>query len=141
MEGFRRASGFTLIEILIVLGIMAILAAIALPNYSSYLRKAKAKDLVSLSRNCLQELMQQCIQGGSVGNLSSLEACSTENDTILYLKEVSLSFSPSSSADYCQESEVKVSAHGKVDGKEFVATCTYTRADKELHCETARRAP
>lgn len=40
----RTSLGFTLIELMIVLVVMGILAAIALPNYQSYLRRAACED-------------------------------------------------------------------------------------------------
>jgi type IV pilus assembly protein PilE len=36
-----RATGFTMIEVMIVVAIVAILAAIALPNYSDYIKRGK----------------------------------------------------------------------------------------------------
>ena len=43
----HRARGFTLLEVMIVCVIVAILAAIALPNYSDYVKRSKIIDATS----------------------------------------------------------------------------------------------
>ncbi|NEX90764.1 prepilin-type N-terminal cleavage/methylation domain-containing protein [Aeromonas rivipollensis] len=43
----KRQSGFTLIELMIVVAIVAILAAIALPAYQNYTKKAKMTEVAS----------------------------------------------------------------------------------------------
>ena len=43
----KKQTGFTLIELMIVVAIVAILAAIALPAYQTYTKKARATELTS----------------------------------------------------------------------------------------------
>lgn len=43
-RGWRRLSGMTLIELMVVLAIVAILASVAYPSYQSQIRKAKRSD-------------------------------------------------------------------------------------------------
>lgn len=49
MKKFGSKSGFTLIELIVVIAILGILAGIAVPAYSGYIKKAnEAADLVQL---------------------------------------------------------------------------------------------
>src|SRR5690554_4036124 len=65
-QGFKKTmkqgqGGFTMIEMMIVVAIIEVLAAIALPRYLDYTNRAKASEMImaaSSSRTCVTEAAQ-----------------------------------------------------------------------------------
>ena len=56
--------GFTLIELMIVVAIIGILAAVAIPAYANYTAKAKFSEVISLT-GALKTGVEACVSDGS----------------------------------------------------------------------------
>lgn len=87
----RRKAAFTLIELLIVVAIIGILAAIAIPAYQDYTIKAKVSEGPSLAAPALTAMGVACSDGtfGTAGDNSSLGLATATSITGKYVLSVS----------------------------------------------------
>ncbi|TSB23009.1 prepilin-type N-terminal cleavage/methylation domain-containing protein [Psychrobacter sp. YGAH215] len=63
--------GFTLIEIMIVVAIIGVLAAIAYPSYQQYVIKTKRTDMMSEMQNIASEIESRKLAQGSYSAISA----------------------------------------------------------------------
>lgn len=118
----KMQKGFTLIELMIVVAIIGILAAIALPAYQDYTKRAKMSEVIlaaSACRTTITEVYQSANSGTSVG--SGGWGCESSGSTSKYVALVSTD----------ANGKVTVTAQGtgdsNIDGK-FVTLVPLTAA-------------
>ena len=71
----RKAGGFTLIELLMVLVIVGILAAVAVPQYSGYVKKAKFSEVIAATAP-VRMAIELCLQK----NAGTLASCDSDTE-------------------------------------------------------------
>lgn len=78
----KRISGFTLIEIMIVVAIVAILASVAFPSYQDYVRRSRITEVtneLSTLRMRLEQYYQDNRNYGSTAAVCGIPAPSSES--------------------------------------------------------------
>lgn len=85
----QKQQGFTLIELMIVVAIIGILAAVALPAYQDYTARAKMSEVITFSASAKTAVSECIISTGDATNCASNEAVGLdENISSTYVSSV-----------------------------------------------------
>ncbi|MFN5049160.1 prepilin-type N-terminal cleavage/methylation domain-containing protein [Roseateles sp.] len=119
--------GFTLIELMIVVAIVGILAAVALPAYQDYTTKGKVSEASSLASTAIRNAQVMFNEGALAGGLSNaafgLDATPT-NINGKYVASVTAAGVDATTATITMR--MRATGNSSVDGKDIVYTVTCT---------------
>jgi len=91
----QMQKGFTLIELMIVIAIIGILAATAIPAYQDYTTRAKVSEIVVLSSVAKTNIAEYYVSTGSMPTSTSAAGISTDAAQSDYIKSIAFQTSNS----------------------------------------------
>ena len=114
----KAQAGFTLIELMIVVAIIGILAAVAIPAYQNYVKKAKFQDIVS-SAASVETAISACMNENN-GLATACDTAAKLGITIKNSKEAATALA------------VTATAKDAAGGYTYIRTPTYTAGDTTI---------
>jgi type IV pilus assembly protein PilA len=88
MMGKKLQQGFTLIELMIVVAIIGILAAIALPAYQDYAKRAKVSEGILAASACRTSITEYLQTNSALPSAANKFGCEAASPTTQYVNKI-----------------------------------------------------
>lgn len=118
----NRKKGFTLVELIVVLVILAILAALLVPALTGYIDKAKQKQVVAETRQCVMAVQTMIDETFAKSDTPG----SIDQDEAEKLAEVQGDITPLTSSDVDSKGHLKNLEYTSKGGWKCTYTAEYT---------------
>ncbi|MEM9101482.1 MAG: type IV pilin protein [Pseudomonadota bacterium] len=90
MTSFNKGKGFTLIELMIVVVIVAILAGVAFPSYTQHVAKSRRADAKGALMGLAQAMERYYTENGTYADVGTTSVRDANNKPVIFAQEVPL---------------------------------------------------
>ena len=118
----KAQQGFTLIELMIVVAIIGILAAVAIPAYQDYVSKSKFQDIVSAAESVKTSISLCLVENNGVAT-----ACDTATELGVTIKNSP--YAETAIAITADTAAITATASAEAGGKTYINTPTLAVGD------------